>query len=153
VVRLITAYQLLDFLKYLRTDYVPRRTTGNNNIKFSDKTVYNIYVALSAFFTWASREFGLPNPMKKILRPRVPENPPVEPLKLEELERLLKACDTCAEAETHNRRKFTARRTNISVSDIFSATKDHSGYFGDGLHPNMVGEHALAEEVIAALSI
>ncbi|HEU0291645.1 MAG TPA: hypothetical protein VFR47_02860, partial [Anaerolineales bacterium] len=44
---------ILAFLNYLRTDYVPRRITGNNTRKLAPKTVYNIYVSLASFFTWA----------------------------------------------------------------------------------------------------
>jgi hypothetical protein len=50
-------------LNYLRTDYVPRRITGNNDKKLSPKTVYNLYISVASFFTWASREFNLDNPM------------------------------------------------------------------------------------------
>ncbi len=106
----ITPEHLLSFMNYLRTDYVPRRITGGNDRKLSDKTVYNFYVSLSALFTWASREFEMPNPMKKVPRPRVPEEPPVESLQREEVDRLLKACDTCAESNTSDRRKFITRR-------------------------------------------
>lgn len=109
-VGLITSTQLLSFLNYLRTEYVPRRIAGGDDRKLSDKTVYNFYMSISAFFTWACREFEMANPMKKVPRPRVPEDPPVEPFKREEIELLIKACDTCAEAETHDRRKFTMQR-------------------------------------------
>ncbi len=34
---------ILAYLNYLRTDYVPRRITGNNDNKLSPKTVYNLY--------------------------------------------------------------------------------------------------------------
>jgi integrase/recombinase XerD len=55
-------------------------------------------------------EFEMANPMKKIPRPRIPEDTPVEPLKRVEVELLLKACDACVEAETHDRRKYTMIR-------------------------------------------
>ena len=56
---------ILSFLNYLRTDYVPRRITGNNTRKLTPKTVYNIYVSLASFFTWASREFNLRQPVEE----------------------------------------------------------------------------------------
>ena len=34
---------ILSYLNYLRTDYVPRRITGNNDKKLSPKTVYPSY--------------------------------------------------------------------------------------------------------------
>jgi len=102
--------QILSFLNYLRIEYVPRRIAGDNSRKLAPKTVYNIYVSLASFFTWASREFSLSNPMKNIPRPRVPEDAPVEPFKKEEIELLIKACDFCEEAVTDRRRKFIMQR-------------------------------------------
>jgi integrase/recombinase XerD len=108
----IESQHILTFLNYMRTDYVPRRITGGNSRKLTPKTIYNIYISLASFFTWASREFNLPiNPMKSIPRPRVPDDPPVEPFKKEELELLIKACDSCKEADTDQRRKFTMQRS------------------------------------------
>jgi hypothetical protein len=74
----IESQHLLSFLNCLRTEYVPRRIAGDNSCKLAPKTVYNIYVSLASFFTWASREFDLSNPMKNIPRPRVPDDPSVE---------------------------------------------------------------------------
>jgi integrase/recombinase XerD len=108
---LITSEQILRFLNYLRNDYVPRRITGGNDKKLTPKTVYNIYVSISSFCTWMSREFNLPTPMQNIPRPRVPEDPPVEPFKREEIEALIKACDFCDEANTRFRRKFIMQRS------------------------------------------
>jgi len=107
----IESQHLLSFLNYLRTEYVPRRIAGDNSNKLAPKTVYNIYVSLASFFTWASREFDLSNPIKNIPRPRVPEDPPVEPFKKEQLEMLIKACDFCEEAVTDRRRKFSMQRS------------------------------------------
>ena len=44
-------------------------------------------------------------------RLRVPEDPPVEPFKKEEIELLIKACDFCEEAVTDRRRKFIMQRS------------------------------------------
>ena len=107
----ITSQNILSFLNYLRTEYVPRRIAGDNSRKLAPKTVYNLYVSLASFFTWASREFDLSNPMKNIPRPRVPEDPPVEPFKKEDVELLIKACDFCEEAVTDRRRKFIMQRS------------------------------------------
>jgi integrase/recombinase XerD len=49
-VGLITSEDLLNFMNFLRTDYVPRRITGGNDRPLSSKTIYNFYVSLSAFF-------------------------------------------------------------------------------------------------------
>jgi integrase/recombinase XerD len=106
----ITSANLLEFLNYLRSEYVPRRIAGKEERKLSDKTIYNFYVSLSAFFTWAGMEFEMANPMKKVPRPRVAEGAPVEPFRREEIELLIKACDACAEADTHDRRRFIMAR-------------------------------------------
>ena len=64
---------ILAYFNHLRTDYVPRRITGNNDKKLSPKTVYNLYISVASFFTWTSREFQIHNPVKGVPRPRVPE--------------------------------------------------------------------------------
>ncbi len=101
---------ILSFLSYLRTDYVPHRLARDNSQKLTPKTVYNVYISLASFFRWASREFGLENPMKAIPRPRLPPDPPVEPFKKEDVELLIKACDFCGEAVTGQRRTFIMQR-------------------------------------------
>jgi len=73
------------------------------------KTLRNRWVTLAAFFTWASAEIGIANPMKAIPAPRF-EEAPVEPFTKEEIEALLKACEFCHEAKTTDRRRFTMRR-------------------------------------------
>jgi integrase/recombinase XerD len=107
----IETQDILSFLNYLRSEYVPRRIAGDNSKKLAPKTVYNIYVTLASFFTWASREFNIPNLMKRIPRPRVPEDTIVEPFKKSEIEALLKACDYCVESATETRKKFTMQRS------------------------------------------
>ncbi len=106
----IRSQHIVSFLSYLRTDYVPRRSAGDNSQKLTPKTIYNIYVSLASFFTWASREFRLENPVKGVPRPRVPADPPVEPFKKVEVEALIKACDFSQEAVTDRRRKFVLPR-------------------------------------------
>jgi site-specific recombinase XerD len=109
---------ILAYLNYLRTDYVPRRITGNNDKKLSPKTVYNLYISVASFFTWASREFQIDNPVKRVPRPRVPDDAPVEPFKKEEIELLIKACDFCQEAVTDRRRKFVMQRSTFKRSAL-----------------------------------
>lgn len=60
----ITSAKLLEFLNYLRSEYVPRCIAGRKERKLSDKTINNFYVSLSAFLpspgarTW-TRHLGL----------------------------------------------------------------------------------------------
>ena len=96
------------YLVWLRTDYKPRRITGNKQA-LAPKTIHNFYISLCAFFTWGCREFDLPNPIKAVPAPKF-EQAPVEPFTKEEVEALLKACDLCNEAKTAERRKYIMRR-------------------------------------------
>ena len=105
----VTHQQLRQYITYLLTEYVPRRLTGNNEVKLSPKTVRNVWVTLSAFFHWAGDEFQIPNPMKMVPAPKF-ETPPVEPFRREEIEAILKVCEYCQEAKTNDRHKFTMRR-------------------------------------------
>jgi len=41
--------EILSFLNYLRTEYIPRRIAGDNTRKLAPKNVYNIYVSLASF--------------------------------------------------------------------------------------------------------
>lgn len=52
----ICSQHVLTYLSYLRTEYVPRRIDGDNSRKLTPKTVYNIYISLASFFTWAGRD-------------------------------------------------------------------------------------------------
>lgn len=108
-IREVTSRDLRDYLNYLRTEYTPRRLTGNNDKPLSSKTIRNVWVSLSSFFSWACIEFEILNPMKKVPAPKFTD-PPVEPFTKEEIEAILKACDFCKEAQTTDRRKFTMRR-------------------------------------------
>lgn len=56
---------ILAYLNYLRTDYVPRRITGNNDKKLSPKTVYNLYISV------ASHSPGRAGSFKSIIRSKV----------------------------------------------------------------------------------
>jgi integrase/recombinase XerD len=105
----VTPQELREYLNYMRTEYTPRRITGNNEQKLSSKTIRNIWISLSAFFTWASEEFEFYSPMKGVPAPKY-TNAPIETFKKVEIELLLKACDFCRETKAEQRRKFTMRR-------------------------------------------
>jgi acyl-CoA thioesterase I len=44
-----------------------------------------------------------------------------------------------------------AERLNNPVIDIYAVTCDHPEYFGDGIHPNVIGNTVIAETVYAGL--
>jgi integrase/recombinase XerD len=104
----VTTEDLRAFFVWLRMEYKPRRF-NKNTAPLSPKTVRNIWVSLSAFFTWACVEFEFSNPMKLVPAPKFEEKP-FESFSKEEIEQLLKHCDFCKEAGTLNRRRFTMRR-------------------------------------------
>ena len=105
----IKTVDVQEYFVWLRTEYEPRRFGGDRRA-LSAKTVRNFYISLCAFFTWASREFDLPSPMKAVPSPKF-EEPPIEPFTKEEVEALLKACETSKEVNDLDRRKFTMRRS------------------------------------------
>jgi integrase/recombinase XerD len=105
----VTTQELREYLNYMRTEYTPRRINGDNDRKLSRKTIRNIWISLSSFFSWASDEFDIPSPMKGVPAPKY-EKAQVQTFTKEEIEALLKACEYCREANTDQRRKFTMRR-------------------------------------------
>ena len=56
---------VIDFFVWLKTEYQPKRKRKNHQ-PLSAKTIYNAWVTLSAFFTWACKEFDIPRPMKLV---------------------------------------------------------------------------------------
>jgi hypothetical protein len=57
---LVPTQELGGYLSYMRTEYPSRCITGNNDRKLSRKTIRNIWISLSAFFSWACDEFDFP---------------------------------------------------------------------------------------------
>lgn len=104
----ITPQDLCTHLAWLRTEYKPRRLSGSSH-PLSSKSIRNTWIALSAFFTWASREFRFDNPMKRVPAPKF-EEPPIEPFTKEQIEAILKASEYSREANTDRRKKFVKRR-------------------------------------------
>jgi integrase/recombinase XerD len=103
----ITADNVREFLAWLRTEYKPRRTSGSER-PLSPKSLHNAWIALCAFFTWASKEFKFDSPMKGVPAPKF-EYPPIEPFTKEQIETLLKASEYMREANTDRRKKFAMR--------------------------------------------
>lgn len=86
----ITSREIIAYLDWLRNEYVPQRF-GNETEPLSQKTLRNIWVTLSAFFTWAPREFQIQNPMTNVPAPRFSVKP-VEPFTQNEVQAMLKVC-------------------------------------------------------------
>lgn len=104
----VTTQDLRAYLAWLRTEYKPHRFSGNSQ-PLAPKTIHNVWITLSALFTWAVAELEVPNPMKAVPAPKF-EEAPMDPFSKEEVEKLLKACEYCLEAQTTERRKFVMQR-------------------------------------------
>jgi integrase/recombinase XerD len=121
----ITKQDIEAYLFYLRTEYVPHRFGGDTRA-LSPKTLRNIYITLASFFTWASREFRVQNPMKEIPAPRF-QNAPIEPFTLDDVQRMLKACVYSREADPVNRRRFVMRRPTANRDQAIILTLVDTG--------------------------
>ena len=106
----LTTEKIRAYLAWLRTEYKPRRIMGDNTLPLSPKTLRNIYVTLSSFFTWAQDEFQMQHPMRSIPAPKF-QKKPVDVFSKDDIEALLKACDYMHEAQTTTTRKYTMRRS------------------------------------------
>jgi site-specific recombinase XerD len=80
----VSAQDIRAYLVWLRTGYKPRWLSGGDHA-LSPKTLCNIWASLAAFFTWASREFEIPNPMKSVPTPKFEEKQ-VGPFTKEDIE-------------------------------------------------------------------
>jgi len=105
----VTAAHIRAYMIYLQKEYKPRRITGGNDRPLSSKSIRNHYVTLCAFFHWCSDEFQIANPMRSVPKPKFNEAV-VEAFTKEEVEALLKACDSCNEAKTARRSGFVMKR-------------------------------------------
>jgi integrase/recombinase XerD len=106
----ITASELMQYLNWLRTEYVPH-SFGTPKERLSPKTLRNFWITLSAFFTWASREFKVPSPMKEVPAPKF-KSAIVEPFSQDEVQNMLKVCLYSREVKPGNRRSFVMRLPN-----------------------------------------
>jgi integrase/recombinase XerD len=104
----ITPDDIRNHLVWLRTEYKPKRFSGDDR-PLSPKSLHNAFIALCAFFAWASEEFAFENPMKAVPAPKF-EEPPIEPFSKNQLEALLKVTEFKKEAKTERRKKFAVRR-------------------------------------------
>ena len=101
----INALHIEDFIYWLRTDYEPQRVNGKQK-PLSTKTIYNYWVTLKSFFSWAQqREFIDISPMDAVPKPKFNEKP-VDPFTREEIEKLLEVCRHSRIAETNGRQPF-----------------------------------------------
>jgi integrase/recombinase XerD len=104
----LTSHTISEYLSWMRNEYVPKRFGGKTH-PLSPKTLRNVWITLSSFFVWASREYKISNPMKEVPPPRF-QKTPVDAFKQEDIRAMLKACVYSKEANTAFRRPFSLRR-------------------------------------------
>lgn len=134
----ITSRDIFTYLDYLRTDYVPHRFSGEIRA-LSPKTIRNVWITLSSFFNWASREYQITNPMRDIPPPRF-QTAPVSPFTEDEVRRMLKACIYSKEADTTQRRRFVMRRPTANRDQAIILVLLDSGLRASELCSLKIGE-------------
>ena len=103
----ITAQDVVAYLSWLRNEYTPRRYNGKTH-PLSPKSLRNVWVTLSSFYSWAAQELEVDQIMKSVPAPRIKKTP-IEPLTQEEVQRMLKVCIYSREVHPSNRRSFIMR--------------------------------------------
>ena len=65
----ITPQEAISYINWLRKEYVPHRYSGKTHPLVA-KTLRNVWVTLSSFFSWTSLELGIKHIMKDVPAPR-----------------------------------------------------------------------------------
>lgn len=99
---------LTRYFAYLRTDYKPRRSSGDD-APLSGSTLQNHWKGIRTFFRWAAEELELSRPDTKLKLP--PNNPKaILPLSEENIKALIDAAEYTRQAATRQRKAFRMRR-------------------------------------------
>ena len=113
-VEAVTTQDIRSFLLWLRTDYRPRRF-GGREAPLSPKTLRNVWITLSGFWTWAEQDLGIPHVVRPVKPPDAPE-PDIIPFSRDQVSRLLEACEASSPREDGIRyRRPTAARDKAIV--------------------------------------
>lgn len=99
----LSAQDIRRFLVHLRA------APNGRGKPLSAKSVRNVHVALQSLYAWAHQEFDLPDPTSQVPAPKAPA-PLIQPLTLDQVSAVLKACDASRAAQTHLRKSFTMAR-------------------------------------------
>jgi len=78
--------------------------------QLSNKTVANIWTALSSFFTWAEDELKMVHPMRGVVKLPEYKRAPIEPYTKGEILALLEATQKAASWRTRNGRRISSKR-------------------------------------------
>jgi integrase/recombinase XerD len=107
----ITSKNLEEYMRYLREDFriTHQGTTAVEPRKLSVKTVRNCWGTLSCFWRWASKEFEFENPFH--IEPIKFYTKPISPLREEEVEKLLSACNQVSKISSTKQTYISKRNT------------------------------------------
>jgi len=109
-VEAVTSLEIQQFFAYLRTGYIPRRTSGSTE-PLTPRSIENIWTAMRSFYNWlTSEELVTDRPDHKIARPKY-DTKQIVPFTQDEITALLKACEYTRSASTTERRSFAMRRS------------------------------------------
>ena len=102
--------QLEKFMVYLKNDFRITKvaTTPIKPKKLSVKSLSNAHCALTVFWKWVSKEYGIKNPF--LVSPIKSYTKPIQPLKGEEIEKLLLACRQ-SRKEPKNQQAYNSKRS------------------------------------------
>jgi len=107
----ISPRNLEEFFQFLQKEFQITHVCGITPItprKLSPKTVNNAWGSLSVFWRWTTREFDIENPLR--VKPPKAHIKPISPITMEEVEKLLKACEFAQEREPYNRCAYRSSR-------------------------------------------
>ena len=90
----IQPQEIRDFMRYLRTEYRPRRKSGNLD-PLSTASLHRYWKAVRSFFGWAERHWGISRPDSDLKMPAY-TNKEIVPFNEDELHKLMQACENVA---------------------------------------------------------
>ena len=104
----ISTTDLRRFFLFLHEDYTPKRLNGNTD-PLSARTIRNYWIALSSFYTWATKELDIDDAMASIPTPKT--TPALTPLITpQDVRDMLQAC-----MKTEDGRARPNRFRNVAV--------------------------------------
>jgi integrase len=104
----ITPIQLSQYMSNLRTEYKGHRF-GGVDASIGPSAIDTYWKCLRSFFGWCARNLDLKRPDLNLPRPRY-KLPEVTPFSLEEVKRILHACEWSAEVNRSNARRYRMKR-------------------------------------------
>lgn len=107
----------------------------------ADKTLANVWIALSALWSWAERELGATHVIRnRVQRPRW-RRPQIEPYSVEEVKALLAACELGAAWRTRTGRTARSRRPTMLRDRAILVTLVDTGVRAQELCDLCVGDY------------